>query len=601
MKRVNQLLFSLITFHLFVINADEGTISIDGPLANAGMGMRELNAQNENGTDSEECSTKERPYKIELRNIENRGVGYEEGYTTLEWYYMPTCGNFTPILDIRGHVFNNGKFASNVGVGLRYLNSMIWGINAYYDFRQTHRTHFNQISVGLEALGRWLDYRINGYFPVGKRHSGYYDTDFDEFKGNNIILRRKKEFAMTGANAEIGVHILDRKNVDLYTALGPYYFGGEGKNAWGGEARLAATFFDHLRVQASTSYDSVFKWIGQGEVGVVFSFGPKKKLKKLSNRTCSEAQYMAERAVQRIDRNEIIVVDRKKKKSKAINPLTGEPYFVVFVDNTSSSDGTFESPFSTLTTAENHSKVNDIIYVFPGDGTSKGMDQGITLQDGQKLIGSGAAAPINTQFGIVDIPALSSNFPQLSVPGATVIVTSGNNTYISGLMMTAPGGIGVEGINVSNITVDSIVFVSTVAHAGGGAGIGGTGENLTVTNSTFVNCGFGAAYSAATGTLIAKGNRIIDTDFGISSQANAALIKDNTITGGFLGIQQSLTGPSNISIINNNVSAATFQSIQIGSVIPQEVCLNLINNVTDKKIVMDKLILKDGCNAITGN
>lgn len=587
MKHKKQILLSLVLLHCCLMNADQGNIedSLDS------------DTQNENGTSSQDCISSERPYKIELRNIEGRGVGYQEGYSTLEWYYMPTCGNFTPILDLRGHVFNNGKFASNVGIGLRYLNGMIWGVNAYYDFRQTNRTHFNQISVGLEALGRWVDYRINGYFPVGRKHSGYYHTRFDSFKGNNIIIERKREFAMTGANAELGVHILDRKNVDLYGALGPYYFGGEGKNAWGGEARLAATFFNHLRVQASTSYDSTFKWIGQGEVGLNFSFGHKKKIRNLGTRTCSEAQYLAERAGQRIDRNEIIVVDRKHKRSKAINPATGEPYFVLFVDNTSSSDGTFESPYSSLATAETNSKANDVIYIFPGDGTTTGLDTAITLQNGQFLLGSAADVDINSQFGTFTIPAQTYNYPQLTAPANAVIVTPADENLISGLAFLVQGNTGAGVFTLTgggnSVIVQKSLFVTPSPTTGRGVFLANY-VHAKIIGNTFVNGSIGAGGGInAPFTGVANysiiGNNFIGCRAGAflvaDSGVNKEVISGNNFVGNFVSINAGAdtAGSSAIVLISNNVSTGAFSDdVALTANSTSSVCATIRDNIFAK-------------------
>jgi hypothetical protein len=75
------------------------------------------------------CKQDYQPIKITLRHIESNGIGYDQGYTTLEGFFHtsdPT--QWVPFLDLRGHVFNNGKLAANVGLGLRHIrSSRIWG------------------------------------------------------------------------------------------------------------------------------------------------------------------------------------------------------------------------------------------------------------------------------------------------------------------------------------------------------------------------------------------------------------------------------------------------------------------------------------------
>ncbi len=272
-----------------------------------------------------------RPMRVSVRHIEANGIGYNQGYTTLEVFFSPidfwNC--WVPFLDLRGHVFNNGKMAANAGLGIRYLyGSRIYGANAYYDYRNTTHRHYNQVSVGLETLGRLWDFRINGYLPVGKKVSPFYDPQFEEFSGNSIIVSRKQEFALKGANAEAGYHWDHYKNVPIYFAAGPYYLSGSGKTAWGGELRAVIKIFEYVSVSGNTSYDSLFRWIGQGQLGINVSFGAKREVKQNSQASCCSALSLRTRSVQCIDRNEIIPVDNRRVKSQAIDPATGEPYCV---------------------------------------------------------------------------------------------------------------------------------------------------------------------------------------------------------------------------------------------------------------------------------
>ena len=52
-----------------------------------------------------------------VRHTEARGVGYRDGYTTLEGFGIyDNNPSFMPFLDLRGHVFNNGKLAVAISV-----------------------------------------------------------------------------------------------------------------------------------------------------------------------------------------------------------------------------------------------------------------------------------------------------------------------------------------------------------------------------------------------------------------------------------------------------------------------------------------------------
>src|SRR5579872_5281596 len=85
------------------------------------------------------CPCGPRPSQFQIKHLEYQGIGFNQGYTTFELF----LANSTPwmgsvlFLDLRGHVFNNGKPALNAGLGLRYLFDSLCsaaGLNAYYDF-----------------------------------------------------------------------------------------------------------------------------------------------------------------------------------------------------------------------------------------------------------------------------------------------------------------------------------------------------------------------------------------------------------------------------------------------------------------------------------
>src|SRR5690242_17979735 len=60
-------------------------------------------------TDKEsECGRASRPMRITARHIESNGIGYSEGYTTVEGFFAPTRlwdQNWLPFADLRGHIF----------------------------------------------------------------------------------------------------------------------------------------------------------------------------------------------------------------------------------------------------------------------------------------------------------------------------------------------------------------------------------------------------------------------------------------------------------------------------------------------------------------
>jgi hypothetical protein len=576
----------------------------------------------------EMCATDLHVMHASVRHTENKGVGYIDGYTTLEWFGIYDHDpQFMPFLDFRGHVFNDGKFAANLGIGERTLLPSIdhlFGLYATYDMRQeNHGLHINQVGVGLELLGSRMEYRVNGYFPFGHHESHKYRHRFSRFEGNSVVLQYKQKHVMAGTDAEIGVHMTQSTRHDVYLGVGPYYFIADDSSLWGGKARLLWRYKDYISLEGSYSYDHVFKNIGQGTIAFSYPFG--KKLKKKKEECTARENLAFARAAFAPHRFEIPVVHTKTHHHKAINPVTGQPQGVLFVNNTSHSAGTFESPFPTLAQAENASSPNDIIYVFPGDGTTTGMNAGIVLQDGQMLFGSGMPQYLETTVGRIKIPAFSQTAPRISSVGDCV--TLGNGNEVAGFFITTDssavisGPLHTNGANIHNNVINPGVT---------GIGINGYG-NLNIQDNVIFGNGFafnfGVALSFADGQFTnanISGNQISNLGFGILLQpvhfsgtasgvvnvfentvfhfgtraiqvlngmANSTfnmrnnLINDTASTGSGLGIFLSLTNAQDSGqyfIDSNQINTTTPSSgttaISILSSFPTTARLSLTNN-----------------------
>jgi hypothetical protein len=395
--------------------------------------------------DEHGCGKAPRAMRASVRHIEGQGVGYDMGYTSFDFFAATSSSwhRWTPFIDVRAHVFNNGKPAVNTGVGLRYLtSSWVYGANTYYDYRKTNHDHYNQCAIGFEALSERWDIRLNGYVPVGSTKSSYYKSRFSHFKGNYAYLSSKREFAMYGSNLEASYHIIKYKDIDIETAFGPYYFYNQNKNAVGGEVRVSAKLYDMIKLSASGSYDPVFKGIGQGELSFIVPFGQRAKPKKTQSNPCHQI-FMQKRLLQEVERSEIIVVDNKRQHSIAKDPSTGAPYIFYFVNNQSNSLGTFESPYPTIQQALATAHQNDIIYVYQGSGQAYDTGTtGITLQDGQYLWGASTRQILPTTLGDISIKAQSVGLPTFT--GADLnhaVITLGNQNEVSGVHINGAGAL----------------------------------------------------------------------------------------------------------------------------------------------------------------
>ena len=237
----------------------------------------------------QDCGTSSRPQRVTVRHIEGKGIGYTQGYSTAELFITPTSPwnlSWVPFIDLRGHAFNNGRAALNGGIGFRYIGERVVGVNVYYDYRKTAHLHYNQIGVGVESLGTFWDFRANGYIPIGKTKTYPFHAKFHRFKGHHLLMRCQQELSMGGVNVEVGFHVDQLPHVPFYFGIGPYYFGGHGKSAFGGEMRARVTLWDYVRLEGSSSCDTLFKWIAQGQLSLIVPFGAKKPVKQKS-RPCS--------------------------------------------------------------------------------------------------------------------------------------------------------------------------------------------------------------------------------------------------------------------------------------------------------------------------
>lgn len=283
---------------------EEILVDVTKPLATQGKEKTAEEIESENSS---------RPMFFGLRHIEQEGVGYNRGYTTGEGVIFLVPDQSTklwPFIDLRYHFFNDGKQAINAGAGVRRsLGSSKWigGVNGYYDYRQSRHGHYNQLGLGLELLGEAWDFRLNGYLPIGNKQTIIKHCAFN-YPGGFFIIKDNVEAALAGINFEIGRVIYDTKIINIYGAIGAYYFGDgicSSRDAFGGKARFKLVFMDIAFIQGNISYDGLYGTRMQWEIGLRIPFGYKHKHTKASKRS-----FPKETFIQPIERFEIVVLDR---------------------------------------------------------------------------------------------------------------------------------------------------------------------------------------------------------------------------------------------------------------------------------------------------
>lgn len=207
------------------------------------------------------------PKRISLSHTEGNGGNQREfgtNYTMLEFQLASDAklGSFISQIDLRGYRFDNATYAFSGGYVGRYVPEAdsfcnLLGLNLYYDYRQGTPGHIQQISGGVEVIGKRLDFRGNFYAPIGSnRHLG-----------DCCSLRCINGWFGFGYNAEVGWLAVRSKKFLLYTAAGPYYVSSEGceERKRGGMLRVVPQYKDYFALDMRLTYDSIFKTIFQAE------------------------------------------------------------------------------------------------------------------------------------------------------------------------------------------------------------------------------------------------------------------------------------------------------------------------------------------------
>lgn len=459
-----------------------------------------------------------------------RGVGHR-GYSSADFFFIKAMDSkFSPFLDARFHVMDDGRFASNTGTGCRFVyDNFSVGGNFYYDFRQSSKLKTHQVAGGLELLSSYVDFRLNGYLPTGGRK--YARCRFDAFTKNQINFRTRTHYAFPSVNAEVGIptpKVADL-NTDFYIGVGPYYlFGGKVsqnryQNSWGGKLRVLANVTEYAGVEVDVNHDNIFKTTYQFVVSFNIPIGKYKAC-----RTAPKGyggQTFATRVLRPVMRNEIIPVKRKSE----IHPLrdsSGNIIEAFFVNNAVACPGlgTFESPFCSFTSIPARPV---LIYTFQGTGTEiPNYNTGVTLSPGQILQGSG------TPFSIagLKVPALTSGKPVLSNAAGAVVTLASNTTVRGFTIQGAPAQSSVFGSNVTSVNIADNTF------NGGDHGVGlfQPSGNVTVLNNTFY----------------ANGMYSVNIDFG--TNPGTATIQQNIIYESDGGILLSFDNPNNTALISHN-------------------------------------------------
>ncbi|NCA82236.1 MAG: hypothetical protein EOM72_05770 [Opitutae bacterium] len=337
----------------------------------------------------------------------------------------------------------------NFGLGYRQLlpkQKIILGANAYYDYRDTGYSSYDQWGVGFELLSSWVDARVNYYDPDDKRYvvasetqttvsqSVRYSEDWsDPYAQHHEIAQdysltriltttttsktfEQYEQALGGYDWEIGLRLplpINAETLEARVFGGAYDFKRDfGDDAQGWKARA------ELRVMASLFLDAgVYEnkdltgsdWYAGARLSVPLDlakisqgrnpFAPAKSRlgreprdfsARLTEMVMRDPQIRLETS-KFLENKQLETADTQRQKDTETERfiLLGDVQFVNG-DVAASGDGSAENPFSTIQQGANTVFGAQNIYVY---NASRPYNENVVLQAGTTLWGSGCLIP----------------------------------------------------------------------------------------------------------------------------------------------------------------------------------------------------------------
>ncbi|OLP18626.1 hypothetical protein BST81_10095 [Leptolyngbya sp. 'hensonii'] len=556
----------------------------------------------------------------------SEGSGYEQGVTSFEGFIpiAQSAGESLTFVDGRLLLQNNSALGANVVLGQRLYSASedrIYGFYVAYDNRDTGRSTFNQLGVGVETLAEGFDARVNAYFPIGTtRNQVGSSVSGVRFVGNNLALTSSRQFesAATVVDAEVGTEIFpigEEGTVRGY--LGGYYLNAPGSpDTYGGKVRVEALPTDFLNLGLIVQTDGLF------DTRVIFSVGATfPGTRPSSNGPISRVLNRMAGPVAR--QTAIVVADPSRRgqtesgtDSLAVNARTGQLYTFLHVSSGAGGTGTAEQPFSTVQQALNAAGAGgtDVIYV---RGSGNEALANLNLPGGTSLLFNNVQqltpdpiANLNNQRALLPlfdstakytltingpITLAGNNSLLAGITATQTITVSGQNNTLSQVTVNNPAGIGI------NVTGNNTTISQSTVNNAGGVGIQAANVNgLTLQGNTVTNSGGrGVSLNQVTGQVTITNNNVN----GTGGVQNSALVIENnsgnvnaTITGNQLqnstnngaAVDLSGTATGTFNVSNNTVSGNQFNGI----------LFQLSNNAQATGTIANNILNNNGNNAI---
>ncbi len=449
--------------------------------------------------------------------------------------------------DGRMYLTNNGRVGGGAGLGLRHYSvqgDFILGSGFFYDRDATRRAEFEQVVLATELLTERLDVRANYYYPIGDVED-IVSTDFapgsEQFVGHNIVFSTSTTFA----NAAEGVDMLFSAPIpgeafeqyNLEASAGWYHFQARGTSlpkVLGWKARAdwdLAERLVHMFVEVTS--DDVFdhNFTFGADINYYHHNEPRRRL--------GSSQF--NRMTEWVRRNyTVVAIDDTVVNAAqlAINPDTGNPYFIQHVRNVlvppppnfpaPLGDGTVETPYQFIAEAQADPALDDIIFVH-ADSVYDNIP--VVLNDNEVILGEGVPH-------FIDVVGLPNPIP---MPRATNGVNRPVLQNIIGDAVTLANNSEFSGFSILDTTGTAII----------GTNIDSANASQNIIDTTFGPSSHGIFLQNVTGTFIMEGNTIRNTEgnaFFVQG-GTANIVFNDTIenTSGFAVLIENNGGAVNMA------------------------------------------------------
>ena len=414
-------------------------------------------------------------------NIDSRGgglYGYQAGYTNIG-IFAPYKLDEDSILFVHGMgmITYDSRGGATVGTGWRHWMEgldRIVGLSVWFDFDNGHAQPYQQVGLSFESLGRYVDYRVNGYIPISNADHVLYSqlTPNAVLYGSGIGLIRNNtvEQSYTGFDAETGgpVPFLGRYGLNAY--IGGYYFTGNGQKGGdftGVSGRILSQINEDVQFGVQVTDDHVFGLNTQFQVFVNLPSGRPGRWFRNTR--------VHDKLVQNVFRQNRVIARTSSYTTTdvAIDPNTHRPYFVANINPNlaTGGNGQANSPFNSIAQYEALSLAQrqqyDVLLVQPRtDASNTNLDTTKTLElfSGQHLLSTSMAHT----FTAANLPGQTLTMPGYtggSAPmlfnssGGDVITLVGGNTLgmeVAGFQITGSAtGNGIRGNNNFAVNINN--------------------------------------------------------------------------------------------------------------------------------------------------